>query len=99
MGTPLHAVPSLDHLVTQWMSVVSCSCGSASNSAQLHCAFCPPAPASVKLHVASGVCGVGPAESTGKSCVSYWPGGNLVAPGAGRRPRKPREIGEVMFQY
>ena len=33
------------------------------------------APWIVKLHSSSGVCGVGPADSTGKSTVTYWPGG------------------------
>ena len=28
-----------------------------------------------EVHSSSGVCGVGPAESTGKSSVTYWPGG------------------------
>src|SRR5260370_11841953 len=51
-----------------------------------------------KSQVATGVRGVGPAESRGKAGVSYWPGGSraAVAPGRGR-PRNPREInGSVM---
>jgi hypothetical protein len=28
--------------------------------------------------LSSGVCGVGPADSTGKSVVTYWPGGTLL---------------------
>src|ERR687886_543959 len=33
--TPSHAVPSFDHDVTQWMSTVMLSCGSACSSSQL----------------------------------------------------------------
>src|SRR5271154_4932198 len=49
----------------------------------------------VNSHACSGVCGVGPAESTGKSWVTYWPGGTRAGSTAGRRPRKPREIGAI----
>jgi hypothetical protein len=43
--------------------------------------------------------GVGPAESTGKSRVSYCPGGSRPAVGAAcRRPRNPLEMnGSVML--
>src|SRR5665647_1380723 len=79
------------------MSRVIVSCGNASNSVQLHVALFPPAPMSEKLQRSSGVCGVGPAESTGKSRVSYCPGGSFAArPASGRRPRKPREMGELI---
>ena len=57
------------------MSLVIDSLGSARNSSQLQRASSSPPSEIVKLQVSSGVCGVGPAESTGKSCVSYWPGG------------------------
>src|SRR3569623_2202649 len=80
------------------MSRVMVACGSAANSSQLHGADGAPRAPSVKLHLASGVCGVGPADSTGKSRVSYWPGGRRAAdPESGRRPRKPREMGDVML--
>jgi hypothetical protein len=39
-----------------------------------------------------GVCGVGPADRTGKSLVTYWPGGTRPAGASCRRPRKPREM-------
>ena len=96
--TPSQTVSSLDHFVTQWMSLVTVSCGSAWNSSHVQRAAGPPAPRTVKSHVASEVCGVGPAERTGNSPVSYWPGGSrrAVASG-GRRPRNPRETnGSVM---
>src|SRR5690242_13043088 len=94
METPVHTVPNFDHFVTQWMSRVMVSCGSAANSSQLHVTLGAPRVPSVKLHFARGVCGVGPADSTGKSRVSYCPGGSrAAAPASGRRPRKPREIG------
>src|SRR5262245_41281235 len=45
-----------------------------------------------KCHSSSGVCGVGPAERTGKSRVTYWPGGTRAgSTSAARRPRNPRE--------
>src|SRR5438034_7387197 len=46
-----------------------------------------------KSQAESGVCGVGPAESTGKPRSRYCPGGSLplVSPGF-RRPRNPREM-------
>src|SRR5436305_636551 len=41
----------------------------------------------------SGVCGVGPAESTGKPPSRYCPGGSLPLMSLGfRRPRNPRAI-------
>ena len=36
---------------------------------------------------------MGPAESTGKSSVTYWPGGTRPGSASRRRPRNPREIG------
>src|SRR5437763_16630414 len=46
-----------------------------------------------KSQFGSGVCGVGPAESTGKPRSRYWPGGSrpLVSLGF-RRPWNPREM-------
>ena len=73
--TPVHVVSSFDHFVTQWMSTVTVSAGSARNSSHGHDTGSSTAPWIVKLHSSSGVCGVGPAESTGKSRVTYWPGG------------------------
>ena len=37
------------------------------------------------------MCGVGPADKTGKSVVRYWPGGSFTT-SALRRPEKPREM-------
>jgi hypothetical protein len=34
--TPRHVVSSFDHFVTQWMSTVTSSVGSAVNSSQVH---------------------------------------------------------------
>src|SRR5437764_6411114 len=77
------------------MSRVTVSLGSARNSSQPHDTGSSTAPRIVKLHSSSGVRGVGPAESTGKSSVTYWPGGTRPESVSGRRPRprKPREIG------
>jgi hypothetical protein len=45
-----------------------------------------------KSQVLVGTVGVGPAESTGKSRIRYWPGGmRLATSGSTRRPRNPRE--------
>src|SRR5688572_5024261 len=90
--TPSQIVSSLDHLVTQWMSALMATCGSAWNSSELHRATGPSAPRRTKSQLVSGVRGVGPADSTGKSGVSYWPGGSRPAVADGcRRPRNPRE--------
>src|SRR5918998_6331773 len=95
--TASQTVPNLDHLVTQWMSTVTGSRGRAWNSSHVHRADCPPGPRIVKSQVASEVRGVGPAERTGKSRVSYWPGGSRPAASADRgRPRKPRENSDVI---
>jgi hypothetical protein len=41
------------------------------------------------------MCGVGPADSTGKSVVRYCPGGSFASAGV-RRPEKPREMTAIM---
>ena len=46
----------------------------------------------LNVHSSSGVCGVGPAESTGKSSVRYCPGGTRSGGPSWRRPRNPREM-------
>src|SRR5713101_7019153 len=52
-----------------------------------------------KDQFASGVCGVGPAERTGKPRSRYCPGGSLPLWSLGfRRPRNPREMNpSLMF--
>ena len=69
--TPVHVVSSLDHFVTQWMSTVKVCAGSARNSSHDQETGSSTAPWMVRLHSSSGVCGVGPAERTGKSGVRY----------------------------
>lgn len=76
--TPVQTVSSFDHFVTQWMSTVTVSLGSAWSSAHVHDSGLSTAPWIVKLHHSSGWCGVGPAERIGKSSVTYWPGGIRV---------------------
>src|SRR5437762_377343 len=94
--TPFQFVSSFDHFVTQWMSTVKVSAGSSMNSAQLHEIGSSTSPVIEKLHWSSGVCGVGPADSTGKSVVRYWPGGIRLGSATGRRrPVNPREIGDI----
>ena len=85
--TPFQRVSNFDHEVTQWMSTVGVSDGSARNCSQVQRASSP----TVKVHVPRSAWGVGPAESTGKSWVRYWPGGSrLPSAGSGRRRPKPR---------
>ena len=55
--------------------LVTFSLGSARNSSHVQLFGSSPPPSTVNAHSASGVCGVGPAESTGKSSVRYCPGG------------------------
>src|SRR5205807_2975334 len=82
--------------VTQWISTVAASAGSAMNSSQVQDTGVSTAPAIVKLHSSNGVCGVGPADSTGKSPVTYCPGGTREGSATGRRrPVKPRLIGDI----
>ena len=73
--TPSQSVSSFDHLVTQWMS-------RRDRLARQRLELVPrPAPRLVDLALDREApalqrrCGVGPAESTGKSRRQYWPGG------------------------
>src|SRR6266571_6211240 len=89
--TPSHDVPSFDHRVTQCRSTVKVSVGKSRNDFQSHRrrTFVPSS--ITNSHWSSGMCGVGPADKTGKSVVRYCPGGSFTSP-ALRRPEKPREI-------
>src|SRR5256885_5959605 len=92
METPCQTVSSFDHLVTQWMSRVISSLGRERNSSHVHPRGSSSSPMIEKSHTSSAVCGVGPAERTGKSRVTYWPGGTRAgSTSVGRRPRNPRE--------
>src|SRR5918994_5392628 len=88
--TPSHLVPSFDHLVTQWISVVISSEGSSLNSSHLHLLGSSTSPSTEKSHCSRGVWGVGPAERTGKPSSRYCPGGSAVS-WLLRRPLKPLE--------
>src|SRR5215204_6473370 len=57
--TPSQRVPSFDHLVTQWMSVVISSEGSSLNSSHAHLFSSSTSPTMEKSHSSSGVRGVG----------------------------------------
>src|SRR4051794_33752088 len=74
------------------MSTVTVSRGSSSSSAQSHDTLRATAPRTAKLQSRAAFGGVGPTASTGKSRVSYCPGGSRDG-SAGRRPAKPRAIG------
>src|SRR4029079_593325 len=68
------------------------SLGRARNSSQVQLRGSSHSPRIEKSHSSTAVCGVGPAERTGKSAVTYWPGGRRAgSTSAGRRPRNPRE--------
>src|SRR5436853_6416725 len=73
--TPFHVVSSFDHLVTQWMSLVTVSEGSAWSSFQVQRFGSSISPSMVKVHSSRLTRGVGPADRTGKSVTTYWPGG------------------------
>src|SRR5215216_5517678 len=77
------------------MSTVMVSSASDISSSQVHDVGCSTDPRTVNDQACSGVCGVGPAERTGKSVVTYWPGGRRWGSTTGRRPWKPREIGDM----
>src|SRR5215813_12736199 len=82
------------------MSAVTGSLGSARNSSHVHVRTTPPF-SIVNVHRSRGVCGVGPAESTGKSRVTDWPGGTRAGTAAvfRRRPRKPRETKLISVSF
>src|SRR2546428_8167743 len=91
--TPSQWVSNLVHLVTQLMSTVGLSWGRASISSQVQRFGSFTFPTIEKSHRSRGVCGVGPAESTGKPRSRYWPGGSRPATSlCWRRPRNPREM-------
>src|SRR5262245_63735994 len=72
------------------MSTVSWVRGSAWNSSQVHLPTSDPLSCKARLHLSSDVCGVGPALRTGKSSVTYWPGGTRRWSALARpRPVKP----------
>src|ERR1700730_3370 len=91
--TPSQWVSNLVHLVTQLMSTVGVSWGRASNSCQVQRFGSFTCPSIEKSHRSRAVCGVGPAESTGKPRSRYCPGGSRPATSlCWRRRRKAREM-------
>src|SRR5579863_7277872 len=89
--TPSQDVSSFDHRVTQCRSTVIVSVGNSRNDFQSH-RFKTLLPSSiVNSQRSREMCGVGPADKTGKSVVRYCPGGSFAS-AALRRPAKPREI-------
>src|SRR6266849_5518270 len=73
--TAFQRASSLVHLVTQWMSLVTSSAGSARNSSQVHFLGSSISPSTTNVHSGKPTRGVGPAERTGKSFTTYCPGG------------------------
>src|SRR5260370_4104564 len=81
------------------MSTVTVSAGSAWNSGQVQLTG-DSAPSIENVQCASGVGGVGPADRTGKACVTYWPGGTRPAGSASSwRRRKTPEMGLIGADY
>src|SRR6187401_1303783 len=96
--TPLHAVSSFDHLVTQWMSTVTSSAGSPWSSSHVHVRGSSTRPVISNRQASSWTLGVGPADRTGKSGVTYWPGGmRPLGASASRRPRNPLEMKPIVL--
>src|SRR5256714_15636906 len=76
------------------------SLGSARNSSHDHDAGSSTAPVIENVHVSRDTEGVGPADNTGKSSTTYWPGGiRLGSTSRRRRPPKPREISGLIRSH
>src|SRR5690242_11641413 len=77
------------------MSTVTSSDGRASSSCQFHVCRPPASVTTVNCHLSRSMRGVGPADSTGKSSVRYWPGGSFgsLCP----RPVKPRDTTAILL--
>src|SRR5712691_7359120 len=76
------------------MSTLTVSLGSSRSSAHVQRFGSTPSPTIENVHSSRETCGVGPADRTGKSSVTYCPGGTRLESTSGRRrPRKPRESG------
>src|SRR5580704_19762327 len=73
------------------MSTVMVSVGKSRNDFQSHFRRIFVPSSITNSHRSSAMCGVGPADKTGKSVVRYCPGGSLTSVGV-RRPEKPREM-------
>src|SRR4029077_11890419 len=93
--TPRQTVSSFDHLVTQWTSTGISSVGRARHSCHVQPRVSTTSPMIERFQSSSDLCGVGPAERTGKSGVTYWPGGTRPdSASPRRRPWKPRETND-----
>src|SRR5437763_9531016 len=91
--TPVQCVSSLVHFVTQWMSTTKDCAGSLRKSSHVHVMGSRTRPSTVNVQRSRGVWGVGPAERTGKSRTTCWPGGTRCgASVCCRFPRNPREM-------
>src|SRR5437773_10194014 len=72
--TPFQVVSSFDHLVTQWMSLVTVSVGRAWNSFHVQRFGSSISPSMENVHWSTSTRGVGPAERTGKYVTTYCSG-------------------------
>src|SRR5205823_15077378 len=88
--TPLNLTPSLDHVVTQWMSPSKVDGARVWISSQFQVVGCSTSPRILNVHVSVDSLGVASAVSTGQSePTSYWPGGRRRSRVPSPRPRKP----------
>src|SRR5207253_3766518 len=83
--TPFQVVSIFDHLVTQWMSLVTVSDGRVAHSFHAQRFGSSISPSMEKVHCARLTRGVGPADRTGKSVTRYWPGGTRELDAESRR--------------
>src|SRR5438094_4731665 len=82
------------------MSLVRVSVGSAAKCFQVHRFGASITPSMEKVHCSRLTRGVGPADSTGKSLTTYWPGGTRELDALSRRlPLKPREMNPIQPEY
>src|SRR5213593_4300833 len=78
------------------MSLVTVSAGRAWNSFHVHRLGSSISPSMVKVHWSRLTRGVGPADSTGKSVTTYWPGGTRELDAVSRRrPLNPLETNPI----
>src|SRR3712207_9577757 len=85
--TPRQTVSTFDHFVTQWMSQVTSSLGSARNSSHVQRRGSSSSPTTEKSHRSRGVWGGGAAGRAGKPRGKDWARG-------GRAGMGERRVGE-----
>ena len=90
--TPSQTVSSFDHLVTQWMSTVTSSLGSARTPSTSSGEARRPRRRSRSPTGRATCAASARLRARGSLSVTYWPGGTRSLGASSRRPRKPREM-------